>query len=73
MVNSYSVYLDPIASQNTLGHQIGHGRHITIITDTLQSAMSIARANCKSGEEVTSVLLSERDVIVDYTVCKGPN
>lgn len=46
-------------------------RAITIITDTLQSAMSIAKARCAWNETVTMVCQLEDDVIIDYSVCKG--
>ena len=73
MANAYSIYIEPAGSSNTSIGLHGSSRHIVIVTDTLQSAHSIARAHCKPGEEISSVSLTDRDVIVDYTVCKGPN
>jgi hypothetical protein len=46
-------------------------RAVIIITDTIQSAMSIAKARCAWNETVTMVCQLEDDVIIDYSVCKG--
>lgn len=46
-------------------------RSLLIITDTIQAAMSIAKARCAWNETVTMVCQLEDDVIIDYSVCKG--
>lgn len=46
-------------------------RVLVIITDTIQGALSIAKARCAWNETVTMVCQLEDDVIIDYSVCKG--
>lgn len=46
-------------------HQNYDYRYLTIIAGTLSDAMQIARSNCRTDEEVTSVDLQSDDVIVD--------
>ena len=44
-------------------------RTFSILTDTIQSALSIAKASCKnSDEEITYLYLDSRDPIIDYQV-----
>lgn len=49
----------------TASHQNYDYRYLTIIAGTLNDAMQIARANCKTDEEVTAIDLQSDDVIVD--------
>lgn len=41
-------------------------REEVIVTDTLQNALSIAKAHCKWNEEVDEVYCLSRDVTVDH-------
>jgi hypothetical protein len=58
MANVYRVYVH--------AHGPGSGRSLTIVTDTLQNAVSIAKSKCVSNEEVTSVDQEACDVIIDH-------
>lgn len=70
-MNSYSVNISPKTVQGSgIGH-MGSDRTITIVTDTLQSAISIAKTKCNSNEHVTSVYLNAEDVVIDYSQIKG--
>ena len=59
MANVYYVYIEHSGAP-------GNGRNIHIVTDTLQNALSIAKAQCNNHEEVNSVDLHARDVIIDH-------
>jgi hypothetical protein len=59
MANAYHVYI----SNSSVGC---NGRYLTIITDSLQNALSIAKSKCTNHEEVTSVSLEECDLIIDH-------
>lgn len=59
-MNIYSVYVNDGVSD----------RSIQIVTDTFQNACSIARAQCRNGEQVTSVVLCNTDVIIDFAAAK---
>ena len=59
MANVYHVYIE--------NHNApGNGRYLYIVTDTLQNALAVGKAQCNNNEEVNSVDLSSRDVIIDY-------
>jgi hypothetical protein len=58
MANVYHAYIEHRTTP-------GNGRYLYIVTDTLQNALSIGKAQCNNNEEVTSVDLTARDVIVD--------
>jgi hypothetical protein len=59
MANAYHVYIE--------NHNApGNGRYVYVITDTVQNALSIGRAQCNNHEEVTSVDLTARDVLIDH-------
>lgn len=61
MANLYSV---TISNKRTADQ-----RTVYILTDTIQSAMSVGKAQCKtSDEEVTYIYLDSRDPIIDYQV-----
>jgi len=59
MVNVYHAYIE--------NHNApGNGRYLYIATDTLQNALAIGKAQCNKNEEVTSVDLTCRDVLVNH-------
>jgi hypothetical protein len=65
-----NVYNVTIESKANVGAGLGYGgggRSITIVTDTLQSAMSIARTKLKNDEEIAGIYTSAADVLVDYS------
>ena len=62
MANVYRIWI-----VDTTG---GNGREEVIITDTMQNAMSIAKAHCKWNEEVDSVDTTARDVTIDQAAIK---
>jgi hypothetical protein len=43
----------------------GNGRYLCIVTDGIQSALSIAKSKCATDEVITSIDLEADDVIVD--------
>ena len=59
-MNLYTAYLENGSSD----------RSIQIVTDTFQNACGIARSQCRSGEQVTSVIQGQTDVIIDFAACK---
>lgn len=71
-MNSYRVSIDPkpIAGSG-IGHAIGCGRQITIVTGTVQDALSIARGKINSNEEITGVYAESYDVIIDHSQVQG--
>lgn len=68
MANSYNAQL----GQPGGGIVYGNSRSITIITDTLQSAFSIARTRCLVNEQVLSVAVNDIDVVIDYSAVSNP-
>lgn len=49
----------------------GSYRELIIITDTIQSALSIAKSKVTYNETVIRVDSSDTDLYIDYSVCKG--
>lgn len=49
------------------------GRSITIVTGTLQEAMSIAKTKITDKEYVQGVWETAKDVVVDYSQVTGQN
>lgn len=75
MIAVYNVQTKFINQANTIAGNTSvfasSGRSLVIITDSIQSALSIARARLNTGEEIESVYEGALDPIIDYTVCKG--
>lgn len=66
-MNVYSVQIEPKSLAGSgIGH-MGSTRTITIVTGTLQDAMSIAKTKCGSAEQVTSIYQTAVDAIIDYS------
>ncbi len=61
---------DATAYQITIKSSGGSSRHLLIITDTIQAALSIAKCKCSYNETVAGVYELEDDLYVDYSVCK---
>lgn len=67
-MNMYSASIRDIpVNSSVYGAGPSNNRCINILTNSMQSAMSIARAKCTSKEEVVSIYLQSEDVIIDYT------
>lgn len=67
MANSYNAQVGVPGNNSPFGST----RSLAIITDTLQSAMAIARTKCTGQEQVLSVTINDYDVIIDFTVVKS--
>ena len=66
-MNVYTITITPKAMAGAgIGH-LGNDRQITIVTDSLQDAMSIARGRITDKEEIAGVWTTSTDVIVDYS------
>ena len=74
MANSYSVAIGARAGSGLTSIYankpaplgvLTHTRTLCIITDSAQSAMSIAKGRLNPGEEIMSVYFGDPDVIVD--------
>lgn len=67
-MNIYQVNVEPKAVPGTGLGGIGCGRNFTVVTDTLQDAMSIARGHVDNNKEtITGVYVISTDTIVDYS------
>lgn len=75
-MNVYQVNIEPKAVQGA-GYTSGpipySSRTITIVTGTLQEAMSIAKTKITDKEYVQGVWETAKDVIVDYSQVTGQN
>lgn len=58
----------PAGGQSVANGGVYDYRYCTIVTDTLQDAMSIARSLCGKGEEVHGISLQDEEVIVDPNI-----
>lgn len=75
-MNTYTVYIAPKPTNQVLGGigmSVAGERSITIVTDTLQNAMNLARGKIASNEEISGIYTSATDVIVDFTPVLGSN
>lgn len=66
-MNVYNVTVEPKAVAGAGIGYIGSSRSITIVTGSLQEAMSIARGKITDKEEIVGVYTTASDVIVDYS------
>lgn len=72
-MNVYQVNIEPKGiSGSGIGH-LGSGRTISIVTGTLQEAISIARTKITDKEEVQGIWETAKDVVVDYSQVTGQN
>lgn len=69
-MNTYTVYIGPkpVSGSSPVGPISVGERSLTIVTGTMQDAMSIARTKTTHNEEITSIYTTATDVIVDYSV-----
>ena len=76
-MNVYQVNIEQkaVAGTGLSAGSIGSygGRSITIVTGTLQEAMSIARTKITDKEYVQGVWETAKDVVVDYSQVTGQN
>jgi hypothetical protein len=73
-MNVYQVNVEPKAVQGAgIGGAPGYGRTFTVVTGTLQDAMSIARGHVGDKEQITGIYVTSSDVIVDYSQVTGQN
>lgn len=72
-MNVYQVSVEPkpVAGAGLGG--VGCGRTFTVVTGTLQDAMSIARGHVGDKEQITGIYVTSSDVIVDYSTVTGQN
>lgn len=66
-MNVYQVNVEPKPVPGTGLGGMGCGRNFTVVTDTLQEAMSIARGKITGNEEVTGIYVLSADCVVDYS------
>lgn len=66
-MNVYQVNVEPKPVQGTGLGNIGCGRTFTVVTDTMQEAMSIARTKVTGNEEITGIYELSKDAVVDYS------
>lgn len=66
MANVYKIMII-----NSTGPGGSSWREEVIVTDTLQSAMSIGKAHCKWNEEVDEIYTIARDVVIDSAAVKS--
>ena len=75
-MNIYQVNIETKGVAGTgLGGAVGShgGRSITVVTGTLQEAMSIARTKITDKEYVQGVWETAKDAVVDYSQVTGQN
>jgi len=75
-MNIYQVNIETKGVAGTgLGGVAGSygGRSITVVTGTLQEAMSIARTKITDKEYVQGVWETAKDAVVDYSQVTGQN
>jgi len=66
-MNVYHVTIEPKAIAGAGIGYAGSGRTLTIVTGTLQEAMSIARTKLASNEDIAGIYTQSVDVLVDYS------
>lgn len=72
-MNVYNVSIEPKVLQGSgIGHT-GSGRNLTIVTETLQDALNIARTKLSASEEITGTYTVANDAIIDYSKVSGQN
>lgn len=73
-MNVYQITIQPKAVPG-MGYSSGPScsqRSISIVTTSLQEAMSLARGKLAANEEIAGIYLQAEDVVVDYsTVING--
>lgn len=76
-MNVYQVNIEPkaVAGTRLSAGAIGSysGRSITVVTGTLQEAMSIARTKITDKEYVQGIWETAKDAVVDYSQVTGQN
>lgn len=66
-MNVYQVNVEPKPVAGVGIGGIGSGRTFSIVTETLQDAMSIARGHVGDKEQITGIYVTSDNVIVDYS------
>lgn len=66
-MNVYHVTIEPKPVSGAGIGPYGNGRTLSIVTSSLQEAMSIARGKISGNEEIAGIYTSATDVIVDYS------
>lgn len=66
-MNVYQISVEPKPVSGTGLGGVGCGRTFTVVTDTMQEAMSIARGKINGNEEITGIYITSDNCIVDYS------
>lgn len=74
-MNVYQISVGPKQQHGAAGGMgsFGSDRVFSVVTGTLQEAMSIARTKISDKEEITGIYVQAQDVVVDYSQVTGQN